>query len=147
VRTRADPVAGPALALVELGQQLQEPGLGGGDVPGHTQQLGLQITDVHAFQRRAHGQGDNGSGGHDNPRVEPVFDPRMTCGSDSSGLRESERSQASGHSWTSWNSTGGSPVSYGSRSNPRAEPEDQFPNGPVDGYGGGPESASGAPLG
>jgi hypothetical protein len=37
VRARADPVAGPAAALVELAQQLQESGFGGGDVPGQPQ--------------------------------------------------------------------------------------------------------------
>jgi hypothetical protein len=37
VRTRADPVAGPAAALVEFAQQLEESGFGGGDVPGQAE--------------------------------------------------------------------------------------------------------------
>jgi hypothetical protein len=37
VRTGADAVAGPAAALVELSQQLEESGFGGGDVSGQAQ--------------------------------------------------------------------------------------------------------------
>jgi hypothetical protein len=51
VRTGADAVTGPSVALVELGQQLQEPALGGGDVTGQTEQLGFQVVEGHGLQR------------------------------------------------------------------------------------------------
>jgi hypothetical protein len=37
VRTGADAVAGPAAAFVELAQELEESGFGGGDVPGQAE--------------------------------------------------------------------------------------------------------------
>jgi hypothetical protein len=45
------PDSGPAAAVVELGQQLQEPALGRGDVPGQAEQLGLEVAGAHALQQ------------------------------------------------------------------------------------------------
>jgi hypothetical protein len=51
MRTRPDAVADPAAALVELAQQLEESGFGGGDVPGQPEQLGFGFGGGHRLQR------------------------------------------------------------------------------------------------
>jgi hypothetical protein len=47
VRARADPVAGPPVAGVELGEELEESALGGGDMSGQPEQFGFQIAGCH----------------------------------------------------------------------------------------------------